>query len=161
MGTCKYTKTCFKAPKTTHWIGCDYPGCDKWFYESCLNLKFSTDLEREMYAFVCKSHGRIKDLDQFKDQVMAVVSDQSMTEEEEQNEGPSHAKRQRRSYYNDKTAQIEQSVPQIMWNTRGTSTIFQNFFLCSRGNFITPLRPEWLGGCLSPETIFMRESKDW
>ena len=67
-----------------------------------------------MYAFVCKSHGRIKDLDQFKDQVMAVVSDQSMTEEEEQNEGPSHAKRQRRSYYNDKTAQIEQSVPQIM-----------------------------------------------
>ena len=29
MGTCKYTKTSFKAPKTTHWIGCDYPGCDK------------------------------------------------------------------------------------------------------------------------------------
>ena len=39
-----------------------------------------------MYAFVCKSLGRIKDLDQFMDRVTAVVSDQSMTEEEEQNE---------------------------------------------------------------------------
>ena len=111
MGTCKYTKTSFKAPNTTHWIGCDFPGCDKWFHESCLNLKFSTDLEREMYTFVCKSHGRIKDLEQSKDRVTAVVSDQSKTEEEEQNEGPSHAKRQRRSYYNDKTTPIEQSVP--------------------------------------------------
>ena len=67
MGTCKYTNPSFKAPKTTHWIGCDYPGCDNWFHESCLSLKFSTDLERETYAFLCKSHGRIKDLEQFKD----------------------------------------------------------------------------------------------
>ena len=25
MGTCKYTNPSLKAPKTTHWIGCDYP----------------------------------------------------------------------------------------------------------------------------------------
>ncbi|CAH3175105.1 unnamed protein product, partial [Porites lobata] len=111
-GTCKYANPAFKAPKTTHWIGCDYPGCDNWFHESCLNLKFSTDSERETYAFVCTSHGNVKGMEQYKDLVAATASDISMMEEDEQNEGTFHLKRRRRFNYGEKTSAASQcSVP--------------------------------------------------
>lgn len=70
-GNCKYANPAFKPPKTTHWIGCDYPGCDNWFHEPCLNIEFSSDLERDTYAFVCTSHGNVKGLEQYKDLVAA------------------------------------------------------------------------------------------
>lgn len=35
-GTCKYTDISFKALAKTYWLGCEYPGCDKWFHDSCL-----------------------------------------------------------------------------------------------------------------------------
>ncbi|CAH3110627.1 unnamed protein product [Porites lobata] len=111
-GTCKYANPAFKAPKTTHWIGCDYPGCDNWFHESCLNLKFCTDSERETYAFVCTSHGNVKGMEQYKDLVAATASDISMMEEDEQNEGTFHLKRRRRFNYGEKTSAASQcSVP--------------------------------------------------
>lgn len=47
-GNCKYANPAFKPPKTTHWIGCDYPGCNNWCHEPCLHIKFSTDLERNI-----------------------------------------------------------------------------------------------------------------
>ena len=42
------------APANTHWLVCDYPGCDNWFHESCPGVKFASDFERENYAFLCK-----------------------------------------------------------------------------------------------------------
>ena len=138
MGTCKYTNSSFKAPKTTHWIGCDYPGCENWFHESCLSLKFSTDLERETYVFVCKSHGRIKDLEQFKDRVSALVSDPSMIEEEEQNEGPSDAKRQRRSNYNGEMDTMEQSAPPNYVEYEGDFYHIAEFLSLQQGKVYNP-----------------------
>ena len=49
-GTCKYMDENFRAPANTHWLGCDYPGCDNWFHESCLGVKFASDFERENYV---------------------------------------------------------------------------------------------------------------
>ena len=31
--TCKYMDENFRAPGNTHWLGCNYPGCDNWFHE--------------------------------------------------------------------------------------------------------------------------------
>ena len=42
LGTCKYMDENFRSPANTHWLGCDYPGCYNWFYESCLGVKFIT-----------------------------------------------------------------------------------------------------------------------
>ena len=52
-GACKYTDRNYKQPKTTHWLGCDYPGCDNWFHESYLGLTFASDLERETNTLLC------------------------------------------------------------------------------------------------------------
>lgn len=87
-GTCKYADATFKPPTTTHWIGCDFPECGRWFHESCHGLKFSSDLERQRYSFVYKGHDNINDLDMFSDHVTASVSDICMqVEDEELNEG--------------------------------------------------------------------------
>ena len=83
-GTCKYVDATFKPPSTTHWIGCDFPECGRWFHESCIGLKFSSDMERQRYAFVCKSHDNISGLDMFSDRVTASVSDKSMQVEDEE-----------------------------------------------------------------------------
>jgi len=34
--TCKYANATFKPPSATHWIGCDFPECGRWYHESCL-----------------------------------------------------------------------------------------------------------------------------
>ena len=46
-GRCKYINPNYRAPTTTHWIGCEFPECDNWFHESCLGLKFATESERD------------------------------------------------------------------------------------------------------------------
>ena len=33
-GTCKYMDKNFRVPANTHWLGCDYLGCDNWIHES-------------------------------------------------------------------------------------------------------------------------------
>ena len=63
-GTCKYMDKNFRAPANTHWLGCDYPGCDNWFHESCLGVKFASDFQRENYAFVCKAHDSVRHISQ-------------------------------------------------------------------------------------------------
>ena len=79
-GKCKYMDGNFKAPAKTHWLGCDYPGCENWFHESCLGLKFQSDFERENYAFVCKAHDSVKDM--FNNQVTATTTDLTTLDEE-------------------------------------------------------------------------------
>lgn len=96
-GTSKYSDANFKGPKTTHWIGCDYQGCNNWFHKACLGLKFSSDVERETYALVCKSHDNIKEL--YNDRVIAKASDNSRVEEDEKMETSTPSKRPRRSEY--------------------------------------------------------------
>ena len=82
--TCKYVDATFKPPSTTHSIGCDFPECGRWFHESCRGLKFSSDMERQRYAFVCKSHDNISGLNMFSAYVTASVSDKSMQVEDEE-----------------------------------------------------------------------------
>ena len=95
-GKCKYMDGNFKAPAKTHWLGCDYPGCENWFHESCLGLKFQSDFERENYAFVCKAHDSVKDM--FNNQVTATTMDLTILDEE-QSEGQPPSKRLRRTQY--------------------------------------------------------------
>ena len=84
VGTCKYADAIFKPPSTTHWIGCDFPECGRWFHELCLGLKFSSDLESQRYVFVRKSHDDINDLAMFSDRVTASISDIRMQVEDEE-----------------------------------------------------------------------------
>lgn len=95
-GKCKYMDGNFKAPAKTHWLGCDYPGCENWFHESCLGLKLQSDFERENYAFVCKVHDSVKDM--FNNQVTATTTDLTILDEE-QSEGQPPSKRLRRTQY--------------------------------------------------------------
>lgn len=78
---------------------------DFFLHEPCLNIKFSTDLERETCAFVCTSHGNVKDL------VAAKVSDTTMLEDNEQNVGTSQLKRRRSNYRQDTSGASQCSVP--------------------------------------------------
>ena len=56
VGTCKYLQREFVEPAMTHWIGCKFPNCGKWWYELCLGIKFQNDEERDQYAFICPKH---------------------------------------------------------------------------------------------------------
>lgn len=55
-GKCRYRDGTFKAPKKTEWLGCEFPGCKKWFHQVCLGLKFTTQQEKESYTYYCKDH---------------------------------------------------------------------------------------------------------
>lgn len=100
-GTCKYADATIKPPSTTHWIGCNFPECGRWFHELCLGLKFSSDLERQRYVFMCKSHNDISGLAMFSDCITASVSDVCMqVEDEELIEESAATKTARRSVYN-------------------------------------------------------------
>lgn len=36
-----------------HWLGCDYPGCDNWFHESCLGVNLHLILKgKTMHLYV-------------------------------------------------------------------------------------------------------------
>ena len=95
-GRCKYIDPNYRAPTITQWMGCEFPECDNWFHESCLGLKFATELERDNYAFVCQSHRRISHHDRFKDRITVSGSDPTIITAEEEG-APSEAKRPRRS----------------------------------------------------------------
>ena len=86
----------FKAPSKSYWLGYYYPGCDNWSHESCLGLKFASDLEQENYAFVCKMHDSVNDL--FNNKVTATTADSTILGEE-QSEGEPPSKWLRRTQY--------------------------------------------------------------
>jgi len=56
VGTCKFLQRGFVEPAMTHWIGCEFPNCGKWWHELCLGIKFQNDEERNRYAFICPKH---------------------------------------------------------------------------------------------------------
>ena len=110
-GTFKYADATFKPPSNTHWIGCDFSKCGRWFHELCLGLKFSSDLERQRYGFVCKSHDDINGPAMFRDCITASVSDICMqVKDEELIEESAATKTARRSVYNAGSSLTEQSL---------------------------------------------------
>ena len=138
-GSCKYADPTFKPPSTTHWIGCDFPECGRWFHESCLGLKCSSDLERERYAFVCKSHDNIDGLDMFSDRVTASVTDISMqVEDEEMIDGLAATKTARRSAYNSGTSSTEQPPPPNYVEYEGKYYHIANFLSLQQGKVYNP-----------------------
>ena len=56
VGTCKFLQWGFVEPAMTHWIGCEFPNCGKWWHELCLGIKFQNDEERTRYSFICPKH---------------------------------------------------------------------------------------------------------
>ena len=46
----------FKPPRKREWIGCEFPGCNKWFHRECLGLSFPTRQSKESYCHFCKDH---------------------------------------------------------------------------------------------------------
>ena len=52
VGTCKFIQRGFVEPAMTHWIGCEFPNCGKWWHELCLGIKFQNDEKRNRYAFI-------------------------------------------------------------------------------------------------------------
>ena len=42
VGTCKFLQQGFVEPAMTHWIGCDFPNCGKWWHELCLGINSKT-----------------------------------------------------------------------------------------------------------------------
>ena len=137
-GTCKYADATFKPPSTTHWIGCEFPECGRWFHESCLGLKFASDSERQRYAFVCKSHDNINGLDMFSDRVTASVSDKCMqVEDEELIEGSVASKTARRSTYNAETS-TEQPLPPNYVEYEGNFYHIANFLSLQQGKVYNP-----------------------
>ena len=56
VGTCKFLQRGFVEPAMTHWIGCEFPNCGKWWHELCLGIKFQNDEERNRYSFICPNH---------------------------------------------------------------------------------------------------------
>lgn len=132
-------KPTFKPPSTTHWIGCDFPECGRWFHESCLGLKFSSDMERQRYASVCKSHDNISGLDMFTDRVTASVSDICMqVEDEELIEGSATIKTARRSTYNAGTSSTEQPLPPNYVEYEGKFYHIANFLSLQQGKVYNP-----------------------
>ena len=159
-GTCKYIDATFKPPSTTYWIGCDFPECGRWFHESCLGLKFSSDMERQRYAFVCKSHDNISGLDMFSDRVTASVTDISMqVEDEELIEGSAAIKTARRSTYSAGTSSTEQLLPPNYVEYEGEFYHIENFLSLQQGKVYNPSTSRMPGGWPRQEMIFMRELK--
>ena len=138
-GTCKYADASYKPPTTTYWIGCDFPECGNWFHETCLGIKFSSDLERQRYAFVCKSHDNINGLEMFSDRVATSVSDTCMqVEDEELIEGSAASKTARRSTYNAGTSSTEQPLPPNYVEYEGEFYHIANFLSLQQGKVYNP-----------------------
>ena len=120
---------------TTNRIGCDFPECGRWSHESCLGLKVSSDLERQKYAFVWKSHDNTNGLDMFSDRVTASVSDIYMqVEAEELIEGSAATKTARRSG----TSSTEQPLPPINVEYEGKFYHIANFLSLQQGKVYNP-----------------------
>ena len=139
-GSCKYANATFKPPSTTHWIDCDFPECGRWFYESCLGLKFSSDFERQRYAFVCKSYDNIDSLDMFSDRVTASVSDTSMQVEDEEliEESAATETALRRFENNVETSSTEQPLTPNYVEYEGKFYHIANFLSLQQGKVYIP-----------------------
>ena len=139
-GSCKYANATFKPPSTTHWIGCDFPECGRWFHESCLGLKFSSNLERQRYALVCKSHDNINGLHMFSDCITASVSDTSMqVEDEDLIEGSAATKTALRRFENNaETSSTEQPLTPNYDEYKGKFYHIANFLLLQQGKVYIP-----------------------
>lgn len=139
LSHCNFVDATFEPPLTTHWIGCDFPECGRWFHESCLGLKFSSDIERQRYAFVCKSHDNISGLDMFSDCVTVSVSDKSMqVEDEELILGSAAIKTARRSTYIPGTSSTEQLLPPNYMEYEGKFYHIANFRSLQQGEVYNP-----------------------
>ena len=139
VGTCKYADAIFKPPSTTHWIGCDFPECGRWFHELCLGLKFSSDLESQRYVFVRKSHDDINDLAMISDRVTASISDICMqVEDEELVEESAATKTARRSVYNAGSSSTEQPLSPNYVEYEGKYYHIANFLSLQQGKVYNP-----------------------
>lgn len=138
QGRCKYNDPNYRAPTKTQWIGCEFPECDNWFHESCLGLKFATELERDSYAFVCKFHDRISHHDRFKDRITASGSDQTMITGEEEG-APSEGKRLRRSAYHEGSSfETESPIPPNYVEYEGEYYHIAQFLSLRQGKVYSP-----------------------
>ena len=139
-GSCKHANATFKAPSTTHWIGCDFPECGRSFHESCFGLKFSSNLERQRYALVCKLHDNINGLDMFSDCITASVSEISMqVEDEDLIEGSAATKTALRRFKNNAgTSSTEQPLTPNYVEYKGKFYQIANFLLLQQGNCTFP-----------------------
>ncbi|KAL9964711.1 hypothetical protein ACROYT_G028388 [Oculina patagonica] len=72
IGKCKFQDPLYRPPRVFHWIGCEYPGCLKWWHESCMGVTFKSTQERERYKFVCPNHDSD---DLFTDKVTVTAKD--------------------------------------------------------------------------------------
>lgn len=101
--TCKYLDNTFKAPKTTNWIGCSYPSCDRWYHEQCLSLHFSSKETREAYTLICPKHKDVRK--HFKDKITALAFNSHALEGETL---PLHSKPKRRRRFQSETGVQDQ-----------------------------------------------------
>ena len=128
MKTCKYQDSTFKAPKTTNWIGCSYPSCNRWYHEKCLSLHFKTEQTRDHYNLV--KHDEIKK--HFKNKIAAFAFDKHTLEVEDFELKPL-PKRLSRQYPTASSVgdqhnysscpnyvEYEGPVAPIMWNMKGS-----------------------------------------
>lgn len=56
LGSCWYRESMFCVLKEINWFGCEFFGCNKWFYEVCLGFKFLNDKVWEVYIYFCKDY---------------------------------------------------------------------------------------------------------
>ena len=56
IGTCKFLQQGFVEPAVSHWIGCELPGCGKWWHELCMGIKLKNNDDRNRYSFICPNH---------------------------------------------------------------------------------------------------------
>lgn len=77
IGKCEFQDPLSRPPRVFHWIGCEYPGCLKWWHESCMGVTLKSTQERERYKFVCLNHDSD---DLFTDKVTATAEDSGILE---------------------------------------------------------------------------------
>ena len=129
VAKCKCAVPTYKPPSTTNWIGCE-----------CLGLEFSSDSEKERYAFVCQSHDNVNELDLFRDRVTVSSSDTSMLEEEEKltkEAAPSKIKT-RSTYRLEGEPFTEQHVPPNYVEYEGEYYHIGNFLSLQQGKVYNP-----------------------
>ena len=137
-GRCKYIDPNKRAPTTTQWISCEFPESENWFPESCLGLKFATELNRDNYVFVCKSHDNFSHHDCFKDRITASASDPTMITGEEE-EAPSEVKRPRRwAHHEGSSFETEIPVPPNYVEYEGEFYHIAQFLSLQQGKVYSP-----------------------
>ena len=105
----------------------------------CLGLKFSSDLARQRYVFLYKSHDDINGLTMFSDRVTASVCDICMqVEDEELIEESAATKIARRSVYNAGSSSTEQPLSRNYVEYEGKYYHIANFLSLQQGKVYHP-----------------------